>query len=107
MYYPNTQINGPGSKDRFLKKNVEYNILNQVFSYVWSEIKSRKMLLRYYKGAEDKTKLFYQYFRILKRGIKRIVNIDILKNFCSFADPHPGFKTLSRRKLYLSILSIE
>ena len=60
IYYPNSQITiSEVAKERFLRKNIEYNLLNQIFSYVWSENKSYSMLVKYYRGSDEKARIFY------------------------------------------------
>ena len=51
--------------ERFIKKNTESNVVNQVFSFLWTPEKSKKILKKIL-GDEVKMDLFYYLMQNIK-----------------------------------------
>ena len=79
MPFENKEKNeNPKLHQRFIKKNTESNVVNQIFSFLWSPEKSRLPLCRILKD-EAKANIFYQLMRALKVNCKPQLNRMFLK----------------------------
>lgn len=64
--------------DRFIKKNTESNVVNQIFSFLWTPEKSREFLTKILKESR-KVDAFYQLMRAIKVNCRSQLNRLYLK----------------------------
>ena len=64
--------------DRFIKKNTESNVVNQIFSFLWTPEKSKEFISKILKEAR-KVDAFYQLMRAIKANCKSQLNRLYLK----------------------------
>jgi hypothetical protein len=64
--------------DRFIKKNTESNVVNQIFSFLWTPEKSRQFLLKILPDCE-KVDVFYQVMRLIKASCRSQLSRHYLK----------------------------
>ena len=69
-------INPKRNTDRFIKKNTESNIVNQIFSYLWSPEKSQVYLEKILD--KDLIPSFYEVTKGLKGGCRVQLNRELL-----------------------------
>lgn len=88
-----------------LRKNTESNIINNIFSYVNSEMKSHKAITKILKTKEKK-KIFYTFMGNLKKLNNKYVNRKNVSALLDLTPNEPQELTLSRSVKRLLILPI-
>lgn len=96
----------PSLSCRYIQKNFELNIINQVFSFLWSEEKSMKYVKRFF-GDSIKENLFYEFIKIVRKFCKRYINKEYLKNLCNYQPTHIAYKMVTKNQQKLEYLSME
>jgi len=79
--------------DRFIKKNTESNIINQIFSFLWSPEKSLPFISKIVTNHHQST-LFYDFMRVIKNNSKGVLKRHFLKQLTQ-----PGGWEAVHRKL--------
>ena len=76
LYPAELTLNPKRNTDRFIKKNTESNVINQIYSFLWSPEKSQVYLQKLLEEADIPT--FYEVMRGLKSGCKLQMNRELL-----------------------------
>lgn len=71
-------------------------MVNQVFSFLWSPEKSKKVLTKIL-GESSKVEVFYKLMRIIKIGCKSQLNRIYLKELMDVNEWQFGFKNLKKK----------
>lgn len=96
----------PSITCRYIQKNFELNIINQVFSFLWSEEKSAKYVKNFFSKDEIKVSLYYEYIKVVRKFCKRYINKEYLKDLCDYQLHHIAYKMVSKNKQKLNYLSM-
>lgn len=91
------------SRFKYPKKNVESNVINQIFSFLSAPEKSGKLLLRLL-GSEAKKELFYELMKLGRRSCVGYRGRNALMGFIELEHDHPIYKCF--RKLPNNIMRI-
>ena len=94
----------PANKARDHYKNFEANIVNKIFTYLWTKEKSGVLVERI---LNDKTKasIFFEFMKIIKKFCKRYITKEYLGNLSDFQPKHIAYKMVSNKTELLSYLS--
>ena len=106
-YTTRSPANSLTERQRYEDKNIESNIISQVFSFIWTEYKSIRLVRKHFHGDQKKVATYYDYCQTIKRVSKKCVNQEYMKNLFYFQPSHIGFRPVTRSKRNLEILSIE
>jgi hypothetical protein len=91
---------------RYVNKNFESNIINKIFSFLWSEDKSKIYVTKILK---DKTKviLYFDYMKIIRKYSKRYINKEYLQNLCDYQPQHIAYRIVARNNEKLKYFSMD
>jgi hypothetical protein len=81
-------------------------MINNTFSYICSELKSRRLVTKILKNPE-KVKIFYIFVNNLKKLNGKYLNRKNIKNLCDLETYQPHAKMLSKSVKRLKVLPIE
>jgi hypothetical protein len=73
---------------KYVKKNAESNVINQIFSYLSIRSKSQGIVTRILKGNASKINLYYDIMKQIKKQNKKYINRCYLKSLLEMDDEH-------------------
>lgn len=93
-------------KFRYTHKNFESNIINKIFSFLWSEDKSRSFVNKILKDR-TKSALYFDYIKIIRKYCKRYINKEYLLNLCDYKLEHIAYRIVMKQTEKLRYFSLE
>lgn len=93
-------------REKSLKKNTESNLINNVFSFLSSELKSHREVKTLVNGNEEKLKIFYIFANNLKKLNGKYLNHRNIKALCDLLPQQPQTRMLAKSVKRLQILPI-
>ena len=87
------------SRDHF--KNFESNVVNKIFTFLWTKEKSGEVVARIL-GDRTKVGIFYEFMKIIKKFSKRYITKEYLVNLSEFQPHHIAYKIVAKKSELLA-----